>query len=77
MATIESLLSSERSTSGRGNLLNLSKLNDQFRLISSELDRNPRTVGQLLKEIEDSKVRQIMDEVLLFLFIFSSIVQRD
>jgi hypothetical protein len=77
MATIESLLSSQGSTSGRGNLLNLSKLNDQNKLISSELDRNPRTVDQLRKEIEDSKVRQIMDEVRLFLFIFSSIAQCD
>ena len=77
MATIESLLCSQGSTSGRGNLLNLSKLNDQNKLISTELDRNPRTVDQLLKEIEDSKVRQIMDEVRLFLFIFSSIVRCD
>lgn len=49
-------------------MLNLSKLNDQNKLISSELDKNPRTVDQLLKEIEDSKVRQIMDEVYLNLF---------
>lgn len=74
MATIESLLSSQGSTSGRRNLLNLSNSNDQNILISSELDRNPRTVDQLLKEIEDSKVRQIMDEVSFLLFIFLSIV---
>ena len=52
-------------------MLNLSKLNDQNKVIS-ELDRNPRTVDQLLREIEDSKVRKIMDEVLFLLFVFCS-----
>jgi hypothetical protein len=63
LATIGSLLSSQVSSRLADSFVDLSRLRDQDKVICSEFDKNPLTIEQLEKEIEDSNFRRIMDEV--------------
>ena len=63
LATIGSLLSSQVTSRLAVSFVDLSRLQDQDKVICSEFDKNPLTIEQLEKEIEDSNFRRIIDEV--------------
>lgn len=63
MATIECLLHPCKPLDGSQQLVDLSRLADQDKLISSEVKWSLQAIEKLEKEIDDSNFRRIVDEV--------------
>ena len=63
LATIESLLHPKTSLEGSQLLIDLSRLADQDKVISSEFKWSLQAIEKLEKEIDDSNFRRIIDEV--------------
>ena len=63
MATIESLLHPKKPSEGSQVLIDLSRLADQDKVISSEFKWSLQAIEKLEKDIDDSNFRRIIDEV--------------